>query len=103
MEGKVLEDTRELPSREAATSGAGRPRGGTGRSHMVASTEIFFTAVSNPKKYNYLLQNVKRMTVVQIYGKIRKSTSSKSSGGFLGSRKILRWWPFTLNNVPLSF
>jgi hypothetical protein len=35
--------------------------------------------------------------------KSKKSTSSKSSGGFLGSRKILRQCPFTLNNIPSSF
>jgi hypothetical protein len=35
-EGKVLEYMRELTAHEAANSGASRPRGGTGWSHMVA-------------------------------------------------------------------
>ena len=67
-EGKVLEYTRELIGHEANDRWADQPIGGADRPHTSSSCAGFsrggFLSLSNPEKYIFVLQNVKRMAEV---------------------------------------
>ena len=64
MKGKDLEETREMTEHEGTDRWAGWPLGGACRPHMSSFEGGFLTVDSNPEKYIYALQNIKRMAVV---------------------------------------
>ena len=61
MERKDLENSRELTGHEAANKWPGQPRMSRSQGHLLLYD---FYRISNPTKYIFVLQNVRRMAVV---------------------------------------